>query len=161
MKILKIEANNVNEFEKIIKEMPAFVKIFRPDCGHCIEMAPAWKALENRKDLQHLHFALVAINSNAISAMKSPGVKSFNGVPTVREIKQGSGKAGKEYNGNRSEEDMTKFIKNTFRPKNNRKTKRGGNCGCNQTGGRKRTIKKSKSKTNRSIKKRSRHTVKK
>jgi thiol-disulfide isomerase/thioredoxin len=129
MKIVDIESNNVNEFEKIIKEMPAFVKIFSPGCGHCIAMAPAWDNLKKNAALKNLNFALVAINSSAVENMKSPGVKSFNGVPTLREIKKGTGEAGKEYSGNRSTDDMAKFIQGLFGKKTNTKNKRGGGCG--------------------------------
>ena len=161
MKIVTIESANVNEFDKIIKEMPAFVKIFSPTCGHCIAMAPAWEKLKNNADLKNLNFALVALNSSAIADIKSPGVKNFNGVPTIREIKQGSGEAGKEYSGARSTEDMANFIKRTFKPMNKKtmkktmksktgnktKSKRGGGCGCEQNGGKRRKTLRKKNKT--------------
>jgi thiol-disulfide isomerase/thioredoxin len=162
MKILNIESENVSEFETIIKEMPAFVKIFSPGCGHCIAMAPAWEKLKKNTDLKNLDFALVAINASAVENMKSPGVKSFNGVPTLREIKKGTGEAGKEYNGNRSMEDITKFIKSTFKSKNNKtknKNKRGGGCGCDQNGGKKtkKTKKRRTTKRKRNTKKTRKH----
>jgi thiol-disulfide isomerase/thioredoxin len=156
MKIVTIESSNVNEFDKIIKEMPAFVKIFSPTCGHCIAMAPAWEKLKNNADLKNLNFALVALNSNTISDIKSPGVKNFNGVPTIREIKQGSGEAGKEYSGSRATEDMANFIKSTFKTMNNKtgktKNKRGGGCGCEQNGGkRQKTLRKKNKKNKKTI----------
>jgi thiol-disulfide isomerase/thioredoxin len=84
MKVINIESNNIDDFENVIQEMPAFVKIFSPSCGHCSDMAPAWNALKNDDELKNLNFALVAINSSAVGEMKSKGVKSFNGVPTMR-----------------------------------------------------------------------------
>ena len=115
MKILSIESGkDINEFENIIQEMPALVKIYSPGCSHCIEMAPAWEKLKKNEELKDFNFALVAINANAAGDMNIPGVKSFKGVPTIREIKKGSGEAGEEYIGNRSSEDMANFIKKTF-----------------------------------------------
>ena len=129
MKILSVESEkDINEFENIIKEMPALVKIYSPGCGHCVEMAPAWENLKKNAELKELNFALVAINANKVSDITLPGVKSFQGVPTIREIKKGTGEAGKEYEGNRSTEDMATFIKKTF-------MKKGGGCPCNQNGG--------------------------
>ena len=129
MKILSVESKkDINEFENIIKEMPALVKIYSPGCGHCIDMAPAWESLKKNPELKELNFALVAINANTVSDITLPGVKSFQGVPTIREIKKGTGEAGKEYEGNRSTEDMASFIKKTF-------MKKGGGCPCNQNGG--------------------------
>ena len=130
MKILSVESKkDINEFENIIKEMPALVKIYSPGCGHCVEMAPAWENLKKNPELKELKFALVAINANTVSDITLPGVKSFQGVPTIREIKKGTGEAGKEYEGNRSTEDMATFIKKTF------PMQKGGGCPCNQNGG--------------------------
>lgn len=146
MKVISIESNNTDDFENVIQEMPAFVKIFSPNCGHCISMAPAWDALKDDDSIKNIDFALVAINSSAVDEMKCPGVKSFNGVPTMREIKKGTGEAGKEYSGSRTKEAMADFIKKTFNKRSSslkntkkgtltkRKTK-GGNCGCNKQGG--------------------------
>ena len=139
MKVINIESNNIDDFENVIQEMPAFVKIFSPSCGHCSDMAPAWNALKNDDELKNLNFALVAINSSAVGEMKSKGVKSFDGVPTMREIKKGTGEAGKEYTGSRTKEAMADFIKKTFHTKKKitltkRKTIGGGSGG----GGRKR-----------------------
>jgi len=158
MKILSIESGkDINEFENIIKEMPALVKIYSPGCSHCIKMAPAWEKLKKNEELKDFNFALVAINASVASDMNIPGVKSFKGVPTIREIKKGSGEAGEEYNGNRSSEDMANFIKKTF-------SHTGGSKGTaehnnnNQNGGalkriRRRSHKKSHKKHNRHNKK--------
>ena len=155
MKVLSIESNNIDDFEKVIQEMPAFVKIFSPNCGHCTSMAPAWNALKDMDELKKFDFALVAINSSAISEMKCPGVKSFDGVPTMREIKKGTGEAGKEYTGSRTKEAMADFIKKTFHKRSSlkntkkstltkRKTK-GGDSGCNkQSGGKRKKSRKSR-----------------
>lgn len=117
MKIITITSReDAKDFENIIKKMPAFVKIFSPSCGHCVAMAPAWEKLKEDNNLKNLDFALIEINSSVASNMKSSGVKHFEGVPTIREIKQGNGAAGKEYKGNRSAEDMANFIKKTFKP---------------------------------------------
>lgn len=130
MKIVSVESKkDINEFENIIQEMPALVKIYSPNCGHCVNMASAWESLKKNPELKELNFALVAINANAIEDITLPGVKSFQGVPTIREIKKGTGEAGKEYEGNRSTEDMATFIKKTF------SMQKGGGCPCNQNGG--------------------------
>jgi hypothetical protein len=127
MKVISIESNNTDDFENVIQEMPAFVKLFSPNCSHCTSMAPAWDALKDDDSIKNLDFALVAINSNAVGEMKCPGVKSFNGVPTMREIKKGTGEAGKEYSGSRTKEAMADFIKKTFNKRSSslKNTKKG------------------------------------
>jgi hypothetical protein len=111
---MDIDGNNVHEFENIIKQMPAFVKIFSPSCGHCIAMAEEWKNLNKNEKVQGYNVAIVSINADAIDKMNSPGLKSFSGVPTIREIKQGTGEAGKEYAGKRLTGDMADFITSVF-----------------------------------------------
>ena len=188
MKVISIESNNINDFENVIQEMPAFVKIFSPNCGHCLDMAPAWDALKDMDDLKNFDFALVAINSSAVNEMKSQGVKSFDGVPTMREIKKGTGEAGKEYSGSRTKEAMADFIKKTFHKRSGtmkrsgtlkrstlkrstmkrstmkRKTK-GGDYGCNKQSGGKGKKKNKKStrkgqKTTRKVRRYSRKNKK-
>jgi hypothetical protein len=156
MKVISIESNNINDFENVIQEMPAFVKIFSPNCSHCTSMAPAWDALKYDNSIKNLDFALVAINSSAIDEMKCPGVKSFNGVPTMREIKKGTGEAGKEYSGSRTKEAMADFIRKTFNKRSStlkrsmkRKTK-GGDYGCNKQGGKRRKSRKFRKSTRKS-----------
>jgi len=114
MKVISIEYNNTDDFENVIQEITTFVKIFSPNWHHCMSMAPAWDALKDDDDIKNIDFALVAINSSAVGEMKCPGVKSFNGVPTMREIKKVTGEAGKEYSGSRTKEAMADFIKKTF-----------------------------------------------
>ena len=124
MKFIDIDGNNVHEFEDIIKQMPAFVKIFSPSCGHCIAMAEEWKNLNKNEKVQGYNVAIVSINADAIDKMNSPGLKSFSGVPTIREIKQGTGESGKEYAGKRLTGDMADFITSVFNKDINKDIKR-------------------------------------
>ena len=122
MKFVRVGPNDSEKYDKLIETMPAFVKIHSPNCGHCVNMKEAWDALENSDDIKNYDIAIVEVHEGASNNINSPSGKIDQGLPTIRAVKL-NGKKWKEYEGDRSVEDMVKFIKDNF---NDKKTMSGG-----------------------------------
>ena len=131
MKFISITPSNVSEYTTIVEkqQMPAFVKIYSPDCGHCQAMQSDWNKLNNNTELKGLNVAIIEVRNDALDKLKHSTTKNVNGYPTIRAIV--NGKIKKEYDGTRNTDDMINFIKETF--------------GKTQNGGRRRHSKKRKS----------------
>jgi len=134
MQVLSVTPSNIEAFDKIIEKAPAFVKIYHPSCGHCIAMKGAWdKLAQSSKNLPH-EAAIVEIHADTLQdagfSKKYPElVSKVHGYPNLMIIEKG-GRPGKEYQGDRSYEDMKKFCEqNLFRKKHkggkSKKVKRG------------------------------------
>lgn len=116
MKFVRVGPNDSEKYDKLIETMPAFVKIHSPNCGHCVNMKEAWDALENSDDIKNYDIAIVEVHEGASNNINSPSGKIVQGLPTIRAVKL-NGKKWKEYEGDRSVEDMVKFIKDNFNDK--------------------------------------------
>ena len=112
MKFIKIDNNTNNEldYDEMIKSGPAFIKIYSPNCGHCVRMQEAWNRLENNEDLKKEDINVIEILVDTTSNIESVSGKADLGLPTIRYVDK-NGKTWKEYEGNRETEDMVKFIK--------------------------------------------------
>ena len=66
MKFISItpENNNTNEFMEVTNEMPAFVKLYSPGCGHCIAMQDAWDALKGNAALTNYEMAVIEVHAD-------------------------------------------------------------------------------------------------
>ena len=115
MKFISITPENVSNYEDIIKtqNMPSFVKFYSPNCGHCQAMQPAWDALENNTDVKGMGIAIIEVRDDAINSITHNSGKNVLGFPTIRVII--NGKITKEYNGDRSTNDMVNFIKENIK----------------------------------------------
>jgi|LakMenE18May11ns_1017448.scaffolds.fasta_scaffold9859022_2 hypothetical protein len=122
MKFVRIGSNDSEKYDELIETMPAFVKIHSPNCGHCVNMKEAWDALEDSGDIKNYDIAIIEVHEGATNNITSPSGKIDQGLPTIRAVKL-NGKKWKEYEGDRSVEDMVKFIKDNF---NDKKTMSGG-----------------------------------
>jgi hypothetical protein len=122
MKFVRVGPNDSEKYDKLIETMPVFVKIYSPNCGHCVNMKEAWDALENSDDIKNYDIAIIEVHEGATNNITSPSGKIDQGLPTIRAVKL-NGKKWKEYEGDRSVEDMVKFIKDNF---NDKKTMSGG-----------------------------------
>ena len=112
MKYISITPENSSEYEKTIEtqHMPALVKIYSPDCGHCNAMKSAWKALEKDSEISNMNIAVIEVRHDALESLKHETVKNIDGYPTIRFIE--NGKIKNEYDGaTRETKDMVDFIK--------------------------------------------------
>ena len=111
MKFISITPENVSEYVTIVEKqhMPAFVKLYSPNCGHCTAMQSDWNELNNSDDLKQLNIAIIEVRSDALNSMDHPTIKNVNGFPTMRLVV--NGKIKKEYDGGRTTNEMVNFIK--------------------------------------------------
>jgi thiol-disulfide isomerase/thioredoxin len=101
-------------FDDLVKESPALVKFFHPDCGHCKDMAPHWDSLKDKlKDHHHKNINVIEVHADTIPEIKSDCAKNIPGYPTIMEVKP-NGKGGKEHKGERHADALHKFFLDTF-----------------------------------------------
>ena len=142
MKFVRVGPNDYEKYDELIETMPAFVKIHSPNCGHCVNMKEAWDALEDSDDIKNYDIAIIEVHEGATNNITSPSGKIDQGLPTIRAVKL-NGKKWKEYEGDRSVEDMVNFIKDNFTDK---KTMSGGKGSKRKSSKSKRKSKGTKSK---------------
>ena len=156
MKFISLDSLNKSperDFDKLIKKTPSFVKFYHPSCHHCNEMAPNWKGLKHDKKNKDKHVNIIEVHADIIPDIKSDCAKNIPGYPTIMEVKQ-NGKAGKEYNGDRSKDDLIKFILQHFKNKTIKMKQDGG------SNHKKHTKKHTKKNLKKKRKKRKKHTKK-
>jgi thiol-disulfide isomerase/thioredoxin len=125
MKFISINGGQGQVFDNFVADSPAFVKFYSNGCGHCTDMAPAWAGLKNELNkLGNLNANIIEVEASALSDIKSPCARNIEGYPTIIQVLK-NGKKGKEYNGNRSKEDMIKFINKTFKKTNSKNLAKG------------------------------------
>ena len=96
-------------FDDLIGEKHAFVKFYSPNCGHCQNMASEWGKLGDHID-DMMGIYIIEVHVDGLGRIISKCKEGSNkGVPYIAMVKKG-GDVFKEYNGNRSFEDMKKFI---------------------------------------------------
>lgn len=111
MKVIKIGETNSELFNKEIQNGPAFVKFYMPGCIHCENLKPTWIELENEMKDDSRDLSIIDVHSNAISGINSNISNNVQGFPTIMMIYD-NGNSFKMYEGDRSLEDMKKFIDN-------------------------------------------------
>ena len=101
-------------FDDLVKDSPALVKFFHPDCGHCKDMAPHWHSLKDKlKDHHHKNINVIEVHADTLPEIKSDCAKNIPGYPTIMEVKV-NGKGGKEHKGERDADALHKFFLDTF-----------------------------------------------
>ena len=143
VKEISIGPTEGTQFNRQVKNLPLFVKVHHPNCGHCIQLKPEWEKLVGILKKQDLgNFGIVDIHSDALKDIGFEGLKNIHGFPTIRVIK--NKKLIKEYTGNRTAIDMLNFCKQNFNftKTNKGKTKTKTNKGKTKTN-------KGKTKTNK------------
>ena len=136
MRHLRISPENAKAFDDGVMARGGVAKFYHPECGHCRDMAPAWDALEGHRALVNEPVLILDVHSEAIPDIKSDAARGIAGFPTIVEVLPG-GKRGREYGGDRSTDDLARFILETTKRK--RKTRRAKRRKTRRTrGGRKR-----------------------
>ena len=162
MKFVRIGENDAKKYDALIKQMPAFVKIYSPSCGYCQQMQKDWDALEKVKELKEYDIAIIEILVDATENIKSPSgnLKPSEGIPTIRGVKK-NGDTWDDYTGNRTTAEMVDFIKKTFkqsrglRKQNGGKSKKSNKRSSSKKSKRKKSNKRSSSKKSKRSSKRS------
>ena len=139
MRHLRVNESNANAFDVQVRSHGGVAKFYHPECGYCKDMAPAWDALEGHTALVNTPVLILDVHSEAIPHIKSSAAKNIAGFPTIVEVLPG-GSRGREYSGDRSTEDIARFILETMkRGGKKRKSRRAKRRKTRRTrGGRKR-----------------------
>ena len=126
MQIIEVK-NNIYSRKNIIdllKKETCFIGIFSKYCGHCENMKPEWELLKKKLRKKTYNCVLLEIDSNEVNSINYTQLNnSIIGYPCI--ILFNKGKKIKEYEGNRTSNDMLKFLnKYLMMIKNNKKTKK-------------------------------------
>lgn len=98
-----------NSFEKIVLDnsKDVFIELYAPWCGHCKKLEPVYKDLAKRfKKSKGLVIAKMDATAN-----DAPEPYLSSGYPTIYFAPAGKKSAPIKYSGDRSLDEMTKFIK--------------------------------------------------
>jgi thioredoxin-like negative regulator of GroEL len=101
---IKFPDDNKNFDEQMKQYNTSIVKFFSPQCGHCVAMKNAWDSL----DLDDVGIFEVDVTKNPVIP-QTCNISPDTGVPHIILIDSlGNKKA--EYNGDRTTDDMKKFV---------------------------------------------------
>ena len=86
-----------------------FVKFHVPTCPHCIAMKDTWESLNNHPRLKDKNVTLMDVDGMAVTDSKASCVRDLVGYPSIMQVSN-KGEKMCEYEGDRSLEDILKFI---------------------------------------------------
>ena len=112
MKIIELNNDSFNKEEilNLLSKKTCLVGVFSKLCIHCQNMKPQWDFLKKKLKKSKCNGLLLEIDSNQLNYVDySSLTNSIKGFPAIMVFKKG--KLVKEYNGNRSSNDMFKFFK--------------------------------------------------
>tara|TARA_B100000989_G_scaffold295080_1_gene275365 strand:+ start:63 stop:479 length:417 start_codon:yes stop_codon:yes gene_type:complete len=112
MKIIELKNNAFNKknIEELLKKKICLVGVFSKLCIHCKNMKPQWEYLKTKLKNAKCNGLLLEIDSDQLNYIDYSSFKnSIKGFPSIMVFK--NGKLAKEYNGNRTSNDMFKFFK--------------------------------------------------
>lgn len=97
-------------FEKFSNPPPPILKYFyMTSCPHCIDFNPIWEKLKTKVENEKINVTLVKYNiSDNGEGSEQAALYNVKGAPTIILDKND---VHNEYNGNRSVDDIIKFIK--------------------------------------------------
>ena len=108
VKEIRIGPTDGLNFKNEIGNLPLIVKIYHPNCGHCIKLKPEWDILVNKLKNDYLgNIGIVDLHADALGNIKSDGLNNIQGYPTIRIIK--NNKLFNEYNGPRTSKEMLNY----------------------------------------------------
>ena len=156
-----LSAGQGEMFDNIAEqEVPCIIFIKMDGCGPCNQLNGTWDKLEGlmkQHPLQKHKFHLIKVNSKA--EMKSPCTQGIRGYPTIRSVHKG--KTHSEFKGERTTEELQKFIITSLKAIKKLNTLNTELNGMNRknlmSGGRKKSKRRFRSRRKRSRHKRSRH----
>lgn len=109
MKIVKLNNTNFKKFGKYLNSNICFVGIFSKNCIHCKMIQPEWEKLKKQLKKKKCNGVLLEVDSNQLNYINySSFNNNINGFPTIALYK--NGKIVKEYDGNRTSNNMYKFL---------------------------------------------------
>lgn len=98
----------LSEHMTLPNDEPTFALFYAPWCGHCKNVLPTWKELEQRMDGKQCR--VISVNSEEHpDLLEAHGIKGF---PTFKWLPYGMNHPndGEEYNGNRTMEAFIEYM---------------------------------------------------
>ena len=124
MKVMEVNANNLNKFNEAVQKGEAVVKFYADWCGHCQDLNPKWNEMTSRLKNTPGSGLIASVPEDMISRVNCDN--DVPGYPIIRYMI--GGKKRKDYNGRREVEDLEKFVRSTLgkggKKKNNKSKKR-------------------------------------
>ena len=118
---LKNNAFDKNKIKQLLTKKVCLVGVFSKLCIHCQNMKPQWEYLKTKLRNSKCNGLLLEIDSDQLNYLDFSSLRnSIKGFPSIMVFK--NGKLAKEYNGNRTSNDMFKFFKPYMVLMNNNKT---------------------------------------
>ena len=107
---LKNNAFDKNKIKQLLTKKVCLVGVFSKLCIHCQNMKPQWEYLKTKLKNANCNGLLLEIDSDQLNYVDFSSLRnSIKGFPSIMVFK--NGKLAKEYNGNRTSNDMFKFFK--------------------------------------------------
>ena len=107
--VKKIEPHQYSECDKVTRKLTGVVLIFHPQCGHCVQMRPAWESMKKRVPP---HVKIVEVNGSGMSEspLLSGSVigKHTEGYPSI--IRLRNGQYAGTFRGERTPEKFRQFV---------------------------------------------------
>ena len=129
MKIIQLKTSSFDKqyIKNILSKKTCLIGVFSKLCIHCQNMKPQWEILKKKLKKFKSNAVLLEIDSEQLKYINFNSLtNSINGLPSILLYK--NGKQIKEYKGNRSSNDMFKFLKpyllkaNKTQKKNNKRS---------------------------------------
>lgn len=125
MQIIELNNSSFNkeEIKDLLSKKVCLVGVFSKLCIHCKNMKSQWEYLKSKLKKSNCNGVLLEIDSDQLNYIDySSLTNSIKGFPSIMIFK--NGKLKKEYNGNRTSNDMFKFFKPYMVLLNNKTAKR-------------------------------------
>lgn len=125
-KVEKIEPASYPSCEKKTRHLTGVVLMFHPQCGHCVQMRPAWEMMKKRVPS---NVKIVEIDGSEMSSSptlsRSMVGQQTEGFPTIMRLT--NGEVVEKFSGERTPENLVKFVSKSASKsasKSNKKRKR-------------------------------------
>ena len=122
-KVEKIEPASYPSCEKKTRNLTGVVLMFHPQCGHCVQMRPAWETMKKRVPS---NVKIVEINGSEMSSSptlsRSVVGQQTEGFPTIMRLTKGE--VVEKFSGERTPENLVKFVSKSASKSPSRKRKR-------------------------------------
>jgi len=112
MQIIELKNNSFDKemIKDLLEKKICLIGVFSKLCIHCKNMKSQWEFLKKKLKKMNCNGILLEIDASQLDYIDFSSLKnSIDGLPAIMVFK--NGKLKKEYNGNRSSNDMFNFFK--------------------------------------------------
>jgi len=110
----KIEKNNANQFQHMIKGMNGTILFHHPGCIHCVMLRPKWNQMIKQLKNKKINYQVLEVNADALPLINHPLVK-VEGFPYIVNVQ--NGQRSDVFSEERNVANMLKFVINNLKGK--------------------------------------------